>query len=158
MEAYYVPEAHIRLFSPQQYFMQNNGGNLFCDQKRTPLTLHDGGTLEFPHQLNNLPMMSTKSFLDAQQNVAGLSFEECNYLATTQALPSIVDTTNLNLTGSQKELVLWHWKLGHTNMHWVQSLAAVPWRTSLSDPPPKAIIPERPLCTACQLSKQSRRM
>ena len=131
------------------------------------LTLHDGGTLDFPYQLNNLPMMLTKSFLDAQQNVAELSFEECNYLVTTQALPSIVDTTNLNLTGSQKELLLWHWKLGHANMHWVQFLAAVPWRTNSSDPPPKVILPsrpgsrmsscERPLCTACQLSKQSHR-
>ena len=116
-EAYYVPQAKIRLFSPQQHFQDNNGGTLLCDQFKVQLTLFDGGTLEFPYQAHNrLPLMLTRDYFQSSDRCAGLTVQECTYLANTQALPSIVDTTNQNLTGAQKELLLWHWKLGHVNM------------------------------------------
>jgi hypothetical protein len=123
--AFYVPDAKIRLFSPQQYFMDSEGGNLYADRFKTVLTTSDGVSLEFPYNGGSrLPMMLTRDYL-VQSNVAGLSLEECSYLASTHALPSIVDSTNMNLTSSQKELLLWHQKLGHLNMRWIQSLGRV---------------------------------
>ena len=165
-EAFYVPQAQIRLFSPQQYFMQHCGGHLYMDEQKTLLTCVNGAVMQFPYdQGSRLPMMLTRDALMEPPTQAGLSLEECQFLATTHALPSIVDTTNLNLTSSQKELLLWHQKLGHANMSWLQSLAATP-RTR-DDVHSKPVLPtrpgsrmsscERPLCTACQLSKQSRR-
>ena len=167
VEAYYVPEAKIRLFSPQQYFRYHSGGNLFADHRRTLLTLCDGAQLEFPYQQGNgLPLMLTKDYLSSTSHVAGLSFEECQYLATTYELPSIVDTTNQNMNRHQKELLLWHWKLGHAHMGWIQSLAAVPEQRG-DNVGMRPIIQtkansqmsscERPLCTACELSKATRR-
>ena len=41
-------------------------------------------------------------------------------------LISVADQTNPNLTASQKELLLWYWKLAHTNMPWVPSLFQEP--------------------------------
>jgi hypothetical protein len=142
---------------PQQYFMEGKGKHLYADATKTQFTMDDRSALEFPYNQGScLPMMLTKDYLK-QLHVAGLLLEECLYLASTHALPSIVDTTNLNLTSSQKELLLWHTKLGHVNMCWIQSLAQV-LRTnnSLRTGP---ILPMRagsqmskykqPICTAC---------
>jgi hypothetical protein len=48
--ALYVPTAGVRLFSPQTYFKEHNGGSLECQQKGLILTLHDGSRLTFPWQ------------------------------------------------------------------------------------------------------------
>jgi hypothetical protein len=164
VKAFYVPQATIRLFSPQQYFQQDQRGSLFMDYEHTRLQLSCGTELVFPYNCcNSLPLMLTKQYFEQEVHVAGLSFEETSYLATSSAL-SVVDTTNLNLTSSQKELLLWHWKLGHIGMKWVQALSSVPRSVEVRSKP---VIPsrtgskmsscERPLCTACQLSKQARR-
>ena len=84
-EAFYVPQAKIRLFSLQQYFMEGQAGSLFCNHLHTRLSLHDGSTLEFPYQeTNRLPLMLTKDYLQSLgpgDRCAGLSIIECNHLA-----------------------------------------------------------------------------
>jgi hypothetical protein len=45
--ALYVPTAGVRLFSPQSYFKENNGGSLLCQPDGLLLTLHGGCTLSF---------------------------------------------------------------------------------------------------------------
>ena len=163
-EAFYVPKAQIRLYSPQQYFMEHGEGHLFMDKDKTVLTL-PGGNMEFPYNCcSRLPMMLLDNEHFREERSAGFTETHVKYLATA-TFPSIVDMTNLNLTSSQKELLLWHWKLGHANMHWIQSLAAKPRSDDM--PHNRPILPtragsrmsscERPLCTACQLAKQSRR-
>ena len=165
VEAYYVPEATIRLFSPQQYFKEHQAGHLIATHKDVTLMLPEGVPLYFPYQDdNNLPMMLTNEYIKSQSNIAGLSFEECAFLGNA-TLNSIVDTTNLNMTASQKELLLWHWKLGHAHMKWIQALAAEPTKKNTALPKPvlktrpgsRMSSCERPICTACALSKQSRR-
>lgn len=37
----------------------------------------------------------------------------------------VLDNTNTNLTNSQKELLQWHFKLGHINLRWIQQLFRV---------------------------------
>jgi hypothetical protein len=37
-------------------------------------------------------------------------------------LMSVADETNQNLSLAQKELLLWHWKMGHANQSWIQHL------------------------------------
>jgi hypothetical protein len=62
--AFYVPNANIRLFSPQQYFMEAEGGHLSLNRNKTVLTLHDGVELEFPYNAaNRLPMMLTQDYM-----------------------------------------------------------------------------------------------
>ena len=166
VQAYYVPEANIRLFSPQYYFREKQKGVLICDKDGVQLDLDEKGSIyKFPYQkMNNLPMMLTHEYLESHR-VAGMTMEECQFLATTHAMPSIVDATNQNLTGSQKELLSWHHRLGHVNMKWIQTLAQQPRNNEDARPKPylkarpgsKMSSCERPLCTACQLAKQARR-
>ncbi|KAG7370589.1 reverse transcriptase RNA-dependent DNA polymerase [Nitzschia inconspicua] len=104
---------------------------------------------------NNLPHL----FPDWQP-VVGLTRDDASLLgsAPTVAL-SVADETNQNLTQSQKELLLWHWKLGHSNFSWIQRLASAPrtdrrhilsTKTSCSTTSP-------PCCAACSLAKLKRR-
>jgi hypothetical protein len=63
------------------------------------------------------------------QTMAGLTFEDRQYLLQPNLLCSflsVADKTNQNLTASQKELLLWHWKLGHAGFQWIQHLASTP--------------------------------
>jgi hypothetical protein len=163
-EAYYVPQATIRLFSPQAYFQETNAGQYLMTAQRSVLTLADGSKLEFPYNPgSNLPLMLPS----VNQAVAGLTFEDRNYLTQPNLLSSflsVADETNQNLTASQKELLLWHWKLGHAGFQWIQHLASTPHEPIdgieypiLKCKQPRVSSCPAPLCTACQLSKQNRR-
>ena len=158
--ALYVPDAHIRLYSPQQYFQERQAGSLFMNHSRTTLTLADGSSLDFPYSQANLPWMlpSTDS-----PPTAGLSstdhliFEQPNV-----ALMNVAEETNQNLTAPARELLLHHHKLGHADMSRIQNLAR---RTNPNDASTSILrtksasvanVPA-PMCAACQLGKQKRR-
>lgn len=75
-------------------------------------------------------------------------------------IQSVLKQSNWNLTDEQRELLLWHSRLGHIGFKQVQSLLAKP-----RDPNQKRIIKPRnnkcshcqlPLCEACQYAKQKR--
>ena len=125
-EAYYVLSASIHLFSPQDYFQENNGGQCVIHPRTTVLTLACGSELVFPYNGgSNLPLMLPSLAC----NVAGMTFEDASYLSENNgafACMSVADETNQNLTQAQRELLLWHWKLGHAGMGWVQELLARP--------------------------------
>jgi hypothetical protein len=155
--AYYVPDASIRLFSPQSYFQDKaNQGSCVIKGQKTTLVLPDHTVLEFPYNpRSNLPLMLTKESIPM-----GLTRTDIAQLAsTTASLLSVTDQTNQNLRPSQKELLLLHFKLGHAGFKWCQQLCRVP-----QDPLREQIITPKfpalttctlPLCTACQLSKQT---
>jgi hypothetical protein len=58
-KAYYVPDALIRLFSPQAYFQANqHAGRCVIQGQKTTLELPDKTILEFPYNpRSNLPLM-----------------------------------------------------------------------------------------------------
>jgi hypothetical protein len=163
-QAYYVPEASIRLFSPQTYFQENDAGQLLITARRSELTLSDGSVLEFPYNCgNNLPLMLPKVIVPV-----GLSFEDTQVLmdgTQLRGLMSVADEMNQNITASQKELLMWHWRLGHAGFQWVQKLATVPRNKEdgdnrlpiLKTKTPRVSSCQAPLCTACQLARQTRR-
>jgi hypothetical protein len=165
---YFVPAATIRLFSPQVYFQEHHPQSyLTCivDATRVHLTVPDKTVLEFPfHGCNNLPLMLP--YLD--DPTVGLTSHDAVFLASPTAglmsCLSVADESNQNLTASQRELLKWHWRLGHANFQWVQALFANPRG---DDPRPDLPILSStvarvsscpiPLCAACQVGKQSRR-
>jgi hypothetical protein len=160
--AYYVPEASIRLFLPQTYFQEKNAGQLLINANKMTLTLHDGSDLQFPYAHgSNLPYMLTTK----REKTVGLAFDNVVALGDVRAyysLMSVANETNQNLTLAQKELLKWHWKLGHANFSWIQSLSRKPKDTVGEDPVLKTKhggVPfcPAPLCAACQLAKQKRR-
>lgn len=80
---------------------------------------------------------------------------------TPQALPSLTARTNFNLSDPEKELLRWHYRLGHVNMQRVQWMFRQGFlRTgerSRSLQAAAARLAKGPLCTACQYAKQRRR-
>ena len=130
------------------------------NHSNTTLSLADGSTLVFPYNShNNLPLM-----LPSPTRNVGLTFEDACVLGdgySVRNFMSVADETNQNLTASQKELLIWHWKLGHANFQWIQTLCRHPTSDS-----PRCVLPTKlaktsscpaPKCAACMLGKQSRR-
>jgi len=123
-EAYYVPDTAIRLFSPQNYFQEQQAGELWCNARQTILTLADGSKLEFLYNPgSNLPLM-----LPDVQTPVGFTFKDKATFSVLgdQAFMSVANEVNQNIMASQKELLKWHWKLGHANFNWIQKFAAHP--------------------------------
>ena len=159
-QAYYVPEATVHLFSPQTYFREQQKGYLRLDHSSTSLELSDGSLLQFPYNSNNnLPLM-----LPAEPHHLGLTFDDATTLGDGHSVHnymSVADESNQNLTSAQKELLLLHWKLGHANFQWIQTLCrdltTNSRRCALVTKHPKASSCLLPKCAACMLGKQTRR-
>lgn len=162
-KAHYIPEASIRLFSPQVYFKEQGGGEALLTPDYVQLTLKEGTTMQFPYNAgSNLPLMLTKK----KQLTVGLTYEDISYLAQKLSVLinlSVADEVNQNITAAQKELLVTHWKAGHANFGWIQALSAYPRAEQRQDLPffqmkhAKASSCQHPLCAACQIAKQSRR-
>ena len=159
--AYYVPDASIRLFSPQTYMQTVGKGHMLVHAQRTVLQVSDGTDLVFPyHQSSNLPYMLT-----APQAQLGLTYEDTVTLSSSSVgcYLSVADQVNQNITPTQKELLKWHWRLGHVHFAWLQRLAAT---TRNSERPELPVLTSKysalstcapPMCAACQLGKLNRR-
>ena len=161
-DAFYVPKAEVRLFSPQCLFREHQAGRCIIDHLKTILELPSGGHLEFPFNPgNNLPLM----FLDDYEKV-GLA--QADLPTAGSALSGVLDIIaeeNRNLTAAQKEVLMWHYRLGHPGIGWVQALMRKRKGEDGTEALPP-IIPtahekakscDRPLCEACLLGKQHRR-
>jgi len=69
-KGYYVPDANIRLFSPQTYMQEQKGGKVVLTHRMTSFFLPDGFELQFPYQQNNnLPLMLTADPASGHQSV-----------------------------------------------------------------------------------------
>ena len=65
--------------------------------------------------------------LPAEPLHVGLTYEDCTFFGNPdfiQSHLSVADEANQNLTSSQRELLLWHWRLCHAHWKWVQKLFA----------------------------------
>ena len=163
-KAYYVPDASIRLFSPQKYFQGQQHGHLHADKDSTSLELADGTCVRFPYQHGScLPIMLTTNHFSNSFATVGLTFSDImtpNSVNDTRGLLNVTDAMNVNLTAPQRELKLWHDRLCHCDMQRIQDFAVD--RTAYGDQ--QIIKPRhngvssctRSLCFACQLGKQTR--
>jgi hypothetical protein len=161
--AFYVPDASIRLFSPQAYFGKNKRASLFMDHSKTILTLHDGTPLKFPYNTgSHLLLMLTTKALAKPSKFIGLTFQ---YFQTSfdlngslASLLNVINETNQNLTAAQKELLVWHQKWGHADTQQCQAILSKPKEEGveqmLKPRNKKASSCKAPICAACQLGKQ----
>jgi hypothetical protein len=100
--------------------MPSSQANLYVE--RTELTLHDGSVLTFPFADNNIPYMLTD-----WQPIVGITFQDQPIMTDKKSIGMCVaQETNHNLSTAQKDLLTWHWKLGHCHFSWVQRLASAP--------------------------------
>jgi hypothetical protein len=156
--AYLVKSAQVRLFSPQTYFkeLESSNASLYVDYQRTELTLHDGSILTFPFADNNIPYMLTD-----WQPIVGITIQDQPMMTDSKSINmSVAHETNQNLTRAQKELLTWHWKLGHCNFPWVQRLAGDPRsekRRQVLTTSNQISTVKPPYCAACMFSKFKRK-
>ena len=165
-QAYFIPLARIRLHSPHNYLMEYQAGSCYFDHTQFQLTTPDGIVLRFEYDTySNLPLL----FLDRGICQAGLTGEDALCLAKQEDLPEYVTTIihdmNYNITAAQKELLLWHNRLGHAGMSWIQSLMRT-IQEEVGNTRTDPYVPTRhkktrsctiPKCASCQLGKQYRR-
>ena len=148
-EAYFVPAAKVRLFSVHNYCLKYKKGSAFvCNEYgvhfRFPSNL-GGGKITFDvRRTGRLPSTTTNH----QKNKENTVYHNTR-------LHHLVQGSNINLTCSQKELLKWHFRLGHFNMQWIQSL----FRSGIIHSKDKKVtLPESICqCAACNLGKQVRK-
>jgi hypothetical protein len=91
---YYVPDATVRLFSPQLYFIEEQHGELRMDKDGMTLETADGTKLSFPiNEQNNLPLA-----LPIPMDSGFTTFS----LTDERVCLSVAGKTNQNITGPQK--------------------------------------------------------
>ena len=163
--SYYVPDADIRLMSPQSYFQIHENGSCTFDSEKMKLTTADGIGLEFPYEMNsNLPFL----FLDPEAPMAGLpgslNLTLQHALTNSVQLKNVLLDENYNMTTWEKELSLIHQRLGHASATWLQSLMTKSKAEVGATNSP--IIKTKykrtakcpvPCCMACKIAKQFQR-
>ena len=112
-QCYYVPEAAIRLFSPQAYFNEGNKGGFIMSPNKTTFLFPNQAALTFkcPKRGNtSLPMAVLSS--NKAMNITKIDW----------GLGNILDDWNDNLSIEFKELLTFHYKLTHFHKAWIQKL------------------------------------
>ena len=147
VEACYVPQAGRRILSPQSCDQQNSGTamSFSIDGAKGKLKFKDNGEIVICplDKRTNLPLIETMS-------------GNIERLRTTELNMCITDEANQNLSAAQKELLRWHFKLGHLSFSSIQlllrsnALGNGRLQTSAANCP-------HPKCSSCQYGKAKRR-
>ena len=181
---HHVPASKVRLLLPQD-FCQYNGFDRSKDQFGGNSSNyfwmhsdHDRTRFQCPiDPRSNLPVALAKT--PCHNGECGFEdpIEEEHRCTTCHrhsiATMSVFDETNQNITAAQKELLLWHNRLGHLGFAHVQKLMRPSVATSLpTDSHPTKptknnpfILPKHPtartckppLCAACQIARAKKR-
>lgn len=135
--SYYIESAMIHMFSHQGSNTVNTSSSLLLTHYGVCLTLAHGTQLQFPVLVsNNLLFMITSKSLKSNSKCDSRATNLCSLLASStytyfwsssvdmsQAVllqPPIDQATilcdNINLPPSQKELLLWHYRLVHIGL------------------------------------------
>ena len=168
-ECYYVPAATVRLFCPNQYQREQNReeegiGSYSGTGKQLTFTDEYGTELRFMFtEARRLPVMDLEDTVP-QVGVTDRMVYNLNVIRDDPAARQIFDKANLNLTKPQQELQLWHCRLAHAGVLWIQDLMKVQ-KELVGDVGGKAFIPTKltstptckpPKCSACIFAKQHR--
>ena len=166
LPGYHIPNAEVRLLSPQVLLM-TLGGQAIQTTAAYRINLDNGIDLVAQYcPRSNLPMLSCCDPNNScfWNKIFDISQESTLAFAIHQ---NVLLQENTNLSASQKELLLWHQRLSHASVSWIQPLTrdrkwlkANP-STSLHQGP---FIPSKESCTptcdlkglqcgACQMAK-----
>lgn len=116
--AYYMPGMNVRLLSPQTYFkyLRNSGhdpqekSEMSVRGNSLTMTWPDGEKLTIKYDATCLPR--ARAYHNAHATANSLSLLGC-----------VSDETNQNLSNNQRQMLRWHFRLGHLGFQWVQWLA-----------------------------------
>ena len=141
-KGYYLPGLQLRLFSPQAYLKEQQGGKYTLEWDKSYLQLKNGEKITIGyHSRTSLPIL--RGFTNAMKTAKSLDLE------------GLTDSGNNNLTSLQKLLLLWHTKWGHLafqRTQWLGRCVIVgPLGVKMGS---TKVIP--PKCGSYQLGKQER--
>ena len=122
LPAFHIPQAEVRLLSPQLLY-DFAGGHGVQTASEYRLILHDGTTLVASNcSRSRLPLLSfARSHRSRNIWNDGFSFPP-NTVKVAEAHTNVLSETNANLSPAQKEVLLWHQRLSHASIPWVQAL------------------------------------
>ena len=145
--AHHVPELPVDLVPPQKLMQKMSDGWFKINGERAMLDFKRGDAINVPFDpATGLPMFH---FFD-DADCAAKELETCLFSCVTEE-------SNQNLSRPKKEMLRWHWRLGHPAVALVKWLA----RRDLLGPASKRIKEvkdnEHPLCASCNYGKQARK-
>ncbi|KAL7468693.1 hypothetical protein ACHAXS_008919 [Conticribra weissflogii] len=121
LPGYHIPSASVRLLSPQ-VVLQNLGGTAIQTVKSFVFTLDSGVTLEGRYNSStNLPQLQM-AFGDSSSFWSQTFDFHDVQTSEFAACLSVVADGNKNLSAAQKDLLVWHHRLSHASVPWVQAL------------------------------------
>jgi hypothetical protein len=120
---YHIPNSEVCLLS-LQVLLKTIGGHALQHVKEIAIVLDNGLPFCAKHcPTSNLPLIplalqahSKNSFWTTMLGFTADGFCEINTIKT------VVRQSNMNLSASQKELLLWHQRLSHASINWIQTL------------------------------------
>ncbi len=195
--AYHLPSSEVCLFSPQ-VFHQSCGGKSIIFGDRVEIHLTNRNQINIPIDVfeSNVPIVRNSMCTEAEKKEYGFSLGgKVNFAGRRHFTDALIDedtstketldhefstyskiccpcvgtTSNANLSGPQKELLLWHWKLG-ISMYRIQELMRpikAHESSGVCHEMPPVINPifkstpnlkTPPLCQSCQLACSKRRV
>ena len=100
-----------------------NQGEVILNPQGCLLNLPGGRShLTSYNTTNNLHLLRPLPILDTPPSISALPFFSFNSLSPTIISISVADESNQNHAPSQKELLIWHLRLGYAHFRLVQSL------------------------------------
>jgi hypothetical protein len=171
-EAYYVPDAEIRLFSPQVYIGNNKTANMHINHNGIAFTLKCRTLLHFPfNKGNNLPFVLTERSLQSRKIshlTSSLSVLSSREAAVYNSLidRSVFNCDNFSLNPVQQELLKWHCRWCHCDLNRVRMILSKTRQSKHSSATgkfiPQIVVPtetgtstcEILCCTACLYAKK----
>ncbi|MGH3053369.1 MAG: reverse transcriptase domain-containing protein, partial [Gaiellaceae bacterium] len=153
--AYYVPECAPRLLCPQAYMKHLKGLGPEYAEVRTAFNDDEYRITNLPHADIDVPLNPMNNlWVSAGYNASVVERRACELnLCVTHA-------DNQNLSEPQKELLRWHFRLGHLHFDAIKllfrrgSLASSEAQRQLHR---RAALCEPPKCASCQFGKAKRR-
>lgn len=162
LPAYYVPTCGQRLLSTASVSQVYPSGVICMNKDGATMEVDlSGTTVTIQAQIdpsNNLPTSTNYLF----KTLEITSAYKCTNFAQVPVVAALssVSPTNYNLSEAEKELLRWHFRLGHIGMRKVQFLmktGVLATSESLRRLQSKsAALTNLPRCTACQYGKQKR--
>ena len=155
LPAYYVPKVRVRLLSTTSLLQKYEGESIKVEAHQLTLSGIEGDierstVIAHVNPDNNLPTS------DAYRQTDTPKAAEC-----LNATITAVNENNLNLSEPEKELLRWHYRLGHMSFKKIQFLLRTGVLTRSNNKrhlhQAACKIENPPKCAACQFGKQHRR-
>ena len=150
LPCYYIPKIKQRLLSTSVFTKTYPKSLISVSNNSWSVTQESKSIDIYINPRNNLPMSKCYRHQGLQTAAANLG-------------ESIIHSNNLNLTEPQKELLRWHYRLGHIGFRTIQfimrtgALASSEGMRRLHNAASKIQPSDLPKCSACQFGRQTNR-